>query len=194
MISDLILSIFAFYFYLQHRNHSNKWSFFFLFMGVSAFVGGIYHGFPNIGEQSRFLSWSFFSTSLIFAQLAAYQYVKNRTLKSIFILKTILLLFLSILNASFIYILIDTVVSMLGFIVIGNLFFLKSLSNYITYGILISLTSAFIVIFKISFHPQYLTCTDIGHYISILSIAVISKGVREDSLKKNLGKETTLNL
>ncbi len=193
MISDFILSIFAFYFYLQHRHQSKKWAMFFLFVGISALIGGVYHGFPNIGEQFRFLSWSFFSTSLIFAQLAAYQYVKNRTLKSIFILKTILLLFLSILNASFIYILIDTVVSMLGFIVIGNLFFLKSLSRYISYGILISLTSVFIVIFKISFHPQYLTSIDIGHYISVLSIVLISKGIREDSLK-NIVKAPTLNL
>ena len=193
MISDFILSIFAFYFYLQHRHLSKKWAMFFLFMGISALIGGVYHDFTGIGEEFRFLSWSLFSTSLIFAQLAAYQYVKNRTLKSIFILKTILLLFLSILNANFVYIIIDTVVSMLGFIVIGNLFFLKSLSNYISYGILVSVASAFIVIFNISFHPQYLTSIDIGHYISILSIVLISRGVREDSLN-NLEKVTTSKL
>jgi len=162
-------------------------------MALSAATGGIYHGYPVIGEQLRFLSWSLFSASLIYAQLAAYQYVNSRTVKFVFIIKTILLLFLSILNASFIYIIIDTAISMFGFIVIGNLLFLKSLSNYITYGILISLTSAFIVIFRISFHPQYLTCTDIGHYISILSIVFISKGIGEDSLK-NIVKAPTLNL
>ncbi len=184
MISDLILSIFAFYFYLQYRTLSKRWSMFFLLIGLSAFVGGIYHGFPNMGDTYKFLSWTLFSGSLIFAQLASYHSVNNKSIKSVFILKSILLLFMAIHTVNFEFIVFDAFLSMFGFIVIGNLLFLKSLSPYITYGILISFTSAFFLIFKISFSPQYMNYNDIGHYISILSIIVISKGVREDSLKQ----------
>lgn len=184
MISDLILSIFAFYLFSQNRTLSKLWSMFFLFMGLSAFVGGIYHGFPNIGELFRFLSWTLFSTSLIYAQLAAYLSVKNGYVKIVFILKSIILLFLSILYSDFVFMVIDTAISMLGFILIGNLFFIKSLSKYISYGIVVSFASAFFVIYKISFHAQYLTYNDIGHYISIVSIILMSRGIREDSLKQ----------
>jgi len=184
MVSDLILSIFAFYLFSQHRILSKLWSMFFLFMGLSAFVGGIYHGFPEIGEQFRFLSWTLFSSSLIYAQLAAYKSVKSNSVKIIFILKSIILLFLSILYHDFGFIVIDTAMSMLGFVLIGNLFFIKSLSKYINYGIMVSFASAYFVIYKISFHAQHLTYNDIGHYISIVSIILISRGVREDSLKQ----------
>jgi len=184
MISDLILSLFAFYLYFQHRTQNQKWSLFFLFLGLSALVGGVCHGFTMIGEYFRFLSWSFLSIALVFAQLAAYQNNKNRIIETVFVLKSILLLFLSILNTNFEFMVFDTLISMLGFIVIGNLFFLKSLSKYISYGILISLSSAFFVIYKISIHPLYLTFNDIGHYISIISLIVMSRGVREETLKQ----------
>ena len=182
MISDLVLSLFAFFFFFQHRLTSKKWSLFFLFMGFSSFVGAMYHGFLETYELFRFLSWGLFSATLIFAQLAAYQYEKNKLIKAIFVLKSIVLLFLSIQNASFGFMVVDTILSMFGFIVIGNLLFLKSLSKYISYGILISFLSVFVVVFKMNIHAEYLTQNDIGHYISIVSLAVMSKGVQEDVL------------
>lgn len=184
MISNLILSIFGFYFYFRHKSLNKKWSLFFLFMGFSAFVGGIYHGFPEIGEQYRFLSWSLLSTSLISAQIAAYQSNNNLQIRLLFILKSILLLYLSILNINFGYMVLDTAISLFGFIVIGNALFLKILPPNITYGILLSFGAAFFVFFKISFSSQHLNYNDIGHYISILSLVVISKGVDEISINE----------
>jgi len=183
MISDLILNIIAFYLYNQHKEQSKLWSKFFLFMGLSAFVGGLYHGIPYIGEQFRFLSWTLFSTSLIYAQLATYQGVRNNFIKILFIFKSIVLLSLSIIYVNFEFMIVDTALSMLGFIVIGNLLFIIPLSNYIIYGVLISLISVFFIIYKINFYEQYLTYIDIGHYISIISLIVISIGTREDYTK-----------
>lgn len=184
MISNVILSIFALYLYYQHRRLNSLWSMFFLFMGLSSFLGGIYHGFTGIGEQFRFLSWALFSISLIYAQLAAYQSFKNKLIKTIFIFKSLVLLFLSIVNIDFGFMIIDTAISMLGFIFLGNLLFIKSLSKFISYGILVSFTAAFFAIYKINLHPDLLTSNDLGHYISIISIVLISKGVHEDSLNK----------
>ena len=162
-------------------------------MGFSAFVGGAYHGFPEIGEQYRFLSWSLFSISLISAQVAAYQSNNNLPIRLVFILKSVLLLFLAIQNVNFGYMVLDTAISMLGFIVIGNALFLKILPPNITYGIFISFTAAFFVIFKISISTQYLNYNDMGHYLSILSLAVISRGVGEISLNKKLKPSRTNN-
>lgn len=185
MISDLILSIFTFYFFFQHRTSSKLWSLFFLFIGLSALVGGIYHGFVEIGEQYRFLSWSLLSVSLIFAVFAVYAKQLNKLLKSLIILKSFTLLILSFHYCSFTFMIIDTVVSLFVFIFIGNLLFMKSLSKYISFGILISFCSVLFIAFKISPHPQYLTYNDIGHYISIISLSMISFGVKEDYLKYN---------
>lgn len=180
MISDIVLSIFAFYLFNVHRSTNPKWSMFFLFMGVSAFIGGIYHGYNIIGEPFRFLSWACLTVALLFAQNATYKHINNKLVKILYTSKSIILLFLSINTGDFSFIVIDTAISMLGFIVIGNTFFLRSSSKYINYGILISISSAFFVVSKTSLHAEYFTCNDIGHYITILSLLVISKGVRED--------------
>lgn len=186
MLSDTILSLFAFYYFLQHRKLDKKWSLFFLFMGLSAFIGGIYHGFINIGEQFKYLSWSFLSASLISAQLAVYKSNKNLILKIIFISKSVVLLFISIQNNQFDFMVIDIAASMLGFILIGDIFFLKSLSKYINYGIVISFTSVFAIIAEFNIHPEYGTTNDIGHYISVLSLMMISKGVHKNYFNNQL--------
>ncbi len=183
MISDLVLSLFAFYLYSQHRITSRKWSLFFLTMGLSAFIGGIYHGYNEIGEPFRFLSWGLLSASLYFAVLSVYHQYLNLLLKSIVLMKSLLLFFLSVYYVNFIFMVIDTAISLLVIVVFGNFFFLKSLSKYISYGILISLSSVVFIVFKISFHPLYLTYNDIGHYISILSLFLISMGVTQDYMK-----------
>jgi hypothetical protein len=151
-------------------------------MGISSFVGGMYHGFFETYEQLRFLSWTLFSAALVFAQLAAYQYDRNNLIKVVFVLKSIVLLLLSIQYVSFSFLVIDTVLSLFGFVVVGNLLYLKSLSTYISYGIVISFASVFVVVFELDLYPEYLTQNDIGHYISVLSLLIISKGVREDVL------------
>ncbi len=186
MISDIILSIFAFYFYFIHRNNNKQWSYFFLLIGLSALVGGIYHGYNEIGEQYRFLSWGFLSASLIFAINAVYHQLINFWLKSLVLLKSILLLTLSIYYSNFMFMVFDTLLSLLVFIVIGNLIFIKSLSKYISYGILISLSSVFFIVFQVNSDSQYLTYNDIGHYITIITLGFISKGAKEDFKKDNL--------
>jgi len=75
----------------------------------------------------------------------------------------------------------DIAISLLGFVVIGNSFFIKGISNKISLGIMISISSAIIVVLKLNIHPEYLTANDIGHYISIISLLYISKGIGESS-------------
>ena len=194
MISDLVLSGFAFYLYFQHRILNRNWSFFFLFMGVSALIGGLYHGFDFIGEEFRFLSWAVLSISLIFAQFAAYKSVDNKALKWFFVQKAALFLFFSIFYASFTFMIIDMVISLIGFVILGNIFYLKNMSNLITYGILISLSSAVFVIFKINLDSNFFMANDLGHYVTVISLFVMSRGVREDTLKTIFEREKVKNM
>lgn len=192
MVSDLILGLFAFYLFFRHRYLSRYWSLFFMFMGASAMAGGIYHGFEMLGESLRFFSWSLLCMALIFAQLAAYRQHPNSRLKAILVFKSVVFLYLAIHTADFAFMIYDTAISMLGFIAIGNWFFSKPISRIISYGILISVASAVVVAFKFSLHPKYLSPNDIGHYISILSLLVMSKGIQEDSLTELAYSEKAL--
>lgn len=160
------------------------WSLFFLFMGLSALVGGIFHGVETIGEGFRFLSWSLLSISLLFALFAAYSDKAHKQLKIFFIFKSALLLGFSIYLVNFNLMVIDTALSLLGFVFLGNLFYLKNMSKWISFGILVSLVSVFFIVNKIIIDPQYLTYNDIGHYITILSLMSMSKGVYEDGQKR----------
>ena len=183
MISDFILGLFAFYFFIQNRNISKNWSMFFLFMAVAAFIGSAFHGNPDIGQQFRFLSWSVLSASLIFAQLATYERLKSFSLNMLFVVKSVLFLSFAIHYSEFMYMVTDIAISLLGFVVIGDLWVFKSPSKKITYGILISISSALIVTLKLDIHSEYLTANDLGHYISIISLMYISKGVGETVLE-----------
>jgi hypothetical protein len=189
MISDLILSLFAFYFYAKHRIISPYWGNFFLFMALSAIIGSMYHGATELGELVRFTSWGMVSVSLIFGLMAVYKNLNSKYLNWFFIIKSTIFLFLSIHYSVFYFIVIDTAVSLLGFVALGDWLYLKSNSKWITYGILLSLVSVLFIVLKFSFDPNYLSTNDIGHYITILSLMLISKGVREDSLKE-LGKRS----
>ncbi len=183
MISDLILGSVALYFYLQFRQLSKYWSLFFFFMALAAFVGAAFHGYPAMGQQYRFLSWTILSASLIFALLATYDSVKNKSLKIFFVVKSVFLLALAILFSNFNFMIIDVAISMLGFIVIGGYLLEKRQSFKISIGILVSILAAIIVVLKIDAHPYYLEANDIGHYISAISLIFISKGVADDAVK-----------
>jgi hypothetical protein len=155
-------------------------------MGLSAFTGGIYHGNEELGEGLRFLSWSFLSAALVFALLGAYKGIGSRWLRIFFLTKSAVMLSLAIYSANFAYMAVDTAISLMGFVVVGNLVFLRNQSRWILLGIMISLFSAFVFSNQITLHEEYLTANDIGHYISIPSLFFMMIGVREDAKNERL--------
>jgi uncharacterized membrane protein YhhN len=155
-------------------------------MGLSAFTGGIYHGNEELGEGLRFLSWSFLSAALLFALFGAYKGVGNKMLRIFFLTKSAVLLSISIYQANFTFMAIDTAISLMGFVVIGNFLFLRNQSRWILLGIMISLFSALVFANQIVLHEEYMTANDIGHYISIPSLFFMMIGVREDAKNERL--------
>ena len=177
MISNIALGLASLYFFGLHKSKNRYWAFFFLAMALAAFVGGIYHGFPELGMQSRFISWSLLSVALFFAQWAVFSKKINNYLLIFFLLKGIILLSFAITNVDFLYLIIDSLISMLGFVILGNLLIIKESYKLINIGIFISIISAIISRMELSLNPDYLNYNDIGHYITIISLLLISQGV-----------------
>lgn len=180
MLSDLVLSIFSFIFFFKLKNLDIDWSLFFGFMSLSALSGAIYHGYSNVGEGLRFFSWSMLSLSIFFAQKAYYRVFNNRLLNFIFIFNSLFFLILAIFNADFTYMVLSIFVGLFGFVVLGGMVYMKDNSNKIIIGILISFTSVFFIISKINIDDDYLTFNDIGHYISVISLYIITLGIKEN--------------
>lgn len=183
MLSDLVLSIFSFIFFYKLKDLDLNWSLFFAFMSMSAFTGAIYHGFIFLGEGLRSFSWAMLAVSIVFAQRASYRDYESKFLNWIFIFNGLFFYSLAIYYLDFIYILFNIIVGLFGFVVLGGMIYLKNNSNKIIYGILISFTSVFFVISKINIDDDYLTFNDIGHYISIISLYIITLGIKEDVTK-----------
>ena len=186
MISNIVLGTFALLYFMLTGISVKHWSLFFLFICLSAFSGAVYHNDVSNGEIFRFFSWGLLSVALLFALQATYFHVDNKLLKIFFIFKSLLLLSLAISNADFIFMAIDTFISLMVFIVIGNYIYLHNVSRWKIYGIVISVSSALIFVNQIVLHKDYLTPNDIGHYISVISLFFIMIGVREDSHSEKL--------
>jgi len=177
MISNIALGLASLYFFGLHKSKNRYWAFFFLAMALAAFVGGIYHGYPELGTHFRFISWSLLSIALFFAQWAVFNKKINNYLLIFFLLKGVVLLSFAIVNADFLYMIIDSLISMFGFVILGNLIFFKDSYKLINIGIFISVISAIISRMEFTLHPDYMNHNDIGHYITIISLYLISLGV-----------------
>jgi len=183
MISDLVLGIFVIVFFIFLVKKNIKWSLFFLFMGISAFAGSFWHGyFDETNNLLRFISWTFLSLSLLFPAFELYK--NSKILKIFFIVISVILLFFAIYYCNFLFMDINAVIVMLGFVLVKSI--IKSKSNkayvFIYLGILISLISVFFQIKRYSF-AEYLNFNDIGHYITIVSLSIIYIGVNKVLLK-----------
>ncbi len=184
MISDLVLGFFAITFFILLIKKNINWSLFFLFMGISAFAGGFWHGyFDESNNLLRFLSWSFLALSLLFPAIELYKN-NNKIFKLGFIFISLSLLFFAIFYCNFLFMEINAIVIMLGFVLVKSI--IKSKKNnaytFIYTGILISLVSVFFQIKRYSF-TEYLNYNDIGHYITIISLLVIYIGANKSLLK-----------
>jgi hypothetical protein len=186
MISNIVLGTFAFLFFILTRKHDKFWSLFFLFIGLSAFTGAVYHYDITAGETSRFFSWGLLSVALLFALFATYNHVDNKLLKIFFIFKSLVFLSLAIGNADFIFMAGDTFISLMVFIVIGHFLYLHNVSPFKITGIIISVSSALIFVNQIVLHKDYLNANDLGHYITVISLFFIMTGVREDARAERL--------
>jgi hypothetical protein len=188
-ISDLILAIgcFVLGYKISKMNRIDNSLFFkfFIFMGISTFVGAFGHMFFHYGGKiGKYPSW-------IFATIATFFFCKamindlplffNKRWNWIIWGKAIVFLLLSLLFSKFIFIAIDSILSYLLFGgAFGRMLWKASRDHmrYIVYGTLVLIPSAFVFILDVNLHELF-NRDDLSHFIILATIIFYYKGILE---------------
>jgi hypothetical protein len=161
------------------------WKMFFIFFSIASFAGALSHVFWNYWWfYGKIPSWFFGVLSTSVASLAMLEAVrlspKVKTLWQLIIfLKAILILVLAYSTWKFMFVAVDTIVTLLGFVgFYGGYLWRKGESSmrYMLVAVGILLPSAFIFILKIDIH-QWLNREDVSHLIMAIAIQFFALGI-----------------
>jgi hypothetical protein len=194
-ISDLVVAIFSIIFYLklmkiksQHFSH-NYWQLFFLFMGISAFIGGFGHLLSiYTGKALLVVSWIFSAFAIYFIEFTSISILVTRSIKKtlqIFVLFQLILCTAALIYyQDFFYIKISTTIGLIGIVLIIQLVSCiltrNSSGYYLISGIILIILTSLIHYLKLSFN-KWFNYNDISHIILVISLFLFYKG----SLKSN---------
>lgn len=180
VLTDCIIFGLSVIFFLKLSNLSKdfavkNWKFFFLFFGLSAFIGAFSHAFYEIheglGYKSFWLTMQIFNgVAVLFAQLATF----NKRFNLIFIIQLILFVAAVFIFQKFVVVIINNAISLIPIMVYS----FKNLHKKIGYGILISFATALVHGFKISIHT-FFNYNDIAHILIVLSLYIMYLGIKE---------------
>lgn len=190
-VSDILLASVCFILcYKTYKlNQSNNSFFlkFFLFLGISTFVGAFGHMFFQYGGKvGKFPSWIFASIATFFFCTAMIDDVPiffNKRWKSLIWIKGIVLLALSLVFSKFIFIAID---SILSYLIFGGAFgrqlwkASREHMRYIVYGTIVLIPSAFVFILDVNLHELF-NRDDLSHFIIMATIIFYYKAISERS-------------
>jgi hypothetical protein len=201
VLTDYIITLLCLLFFFRLKNENKVvsqkyWKAFFLFFGVSTFVGGFSHALFAIHEG--FVYKSFWITMQVLngfavysAQQATYNTVlqnneKREVWKKSYIIQLVLFLIAVFVFQNFLVVVLDNAI---GLIPVMVLHFMDSknprVSKLIANGILISFLTAFVHGAKLSL-GAYFNFNDISHVLIMLSLFVVFLGVSKNSdLKSN---------
>lgn len=198
-LSDVLLALCAFYFYyrLQQKNQSasknqDLWSPFFLFFGVSTFLGGIAHSILLREDNPKYdlvwISMQFFSgIAVYFAQIACIRSEINNSVlhKCLLRLARIQLILFIPLVFYFFHFLVVALNSAVGLIEICLIYSIstskpKISRQLINGGFLISFLTVFVNIKKIHL-TAWLNHNDLSHLIMLMSLILIYQGVKKSN-------------
>lgn len=152
-----------------------NWKFFFLFFGLSTFIGAFSHAFyevhEGLGYKSFWLTMQIFNgAAVLFAQLATF----NKKLKPIFIIQLLIFVIAVFVFQKFLVVIINNAISLIPVMI----FSFKNANKKIGYGILVSFATALIHGFKISIHT-FFNYNDIAHILIMLSLYIMHLGIKE---------------
>lgn len=190
----LIASVCFVAFFTVKNNHSEEiksWRKFFLFFGLSTFVGGLGHiFFQYFGIYGKFPHWiggiisAFYAGNAMLYRLENIKLQKN--LKLILIVKGFVFLGLALTLKNFIFIAVDAIITYLFYCgIIGFKFCKKGVAgmSFIVMGVMICIPAAFVYILKIN--PSiWFNMDDLSHVFMVACIFFFYLGV------KNLSTET----
>lgn len=173
----------------QQSYSSQKFKWFYFFLGLSTFFGGLGHlFFIYTGMYGKFPSWIFATLAGYFVGKAILYYWRdNKGYNFLFHflwIKSVLLLSFSLVSQKFIFIAIDAILTYLlycGFLAWRLWKSEKNEMKYFVFGIIVLLPSAFIFLMNINFH-RFLNRDDMSHILMLLCIISFYLGVKKMNL------------
>lgn len=193
-ITDVMVSVLCFYFVRRTKTEEEEpvllnWRYFFLFMGISTFLGGLVHGFfPFHDTLAGQLVWGashmLSSVTLFFAQSTAVCRVRTNKLLYRFLLSLmyvqLLLTFIAIVFVQNFGVMIISLA--IGYLPLLIFYIVRALrgeiaSRWISLGILLSLSTGVVFLAKFSF-CEWFNFNDIAHMIFLLGFTAIFQGLQ----------------
>ncbi len=187
---NLLLAAACFYAFRQIRQVANTygtvaWSYFFLTLGASTFIGIFSHLFSSYEVQwLKLFGWVFGGLTAYFAQSASIEQItKKRTGTGMLLVKIQLVLFFIALIwfRVFDVVLVTTVVSLLTVLILQTYGYLGKVvlgSQLIIFGFIISVLTAVGRLMNLSIHPVWFNHHDVAHLLMIVACFVILAGVK----------------
>jgi hypothetical protein len=179
VVTDVIISAICFFCFLKLKTHpKNYWHLFFLFFGLSTFLGAFSHALfeihEGIGYKSFWLSMQLFNgLAVLFAQQSTF----NKKWNKLFLIQLFVFAFSVFVFQKFLIVIINNALSLIPIMIYQyRVAKTNKGSLYIANGILISFATALIHGFKISFHT-FFNYNDIAHLFIMLSLYTMYYGI-----------------
>ncbi len=186
---NLLLAFTCYYAFKQIKNVSPThgtvaWSYFFVALGASTFIGIFSHLLSSYEMQwLKLFGWVFGGLTAYFAQTATMEQIsKKKTGTGMLLIKVQLVLFFIALFwfQVFEVVLATTVLSLLTVLILQAYGYLSKLvlgGELIIFGFIISALTAVGRLMKLSIHPIWFNHHDVAHLLMILGCLVIMRGV-----------------
>ncbi len=199
-LTDMLITISCIYIYVRLRQlnennlYARRWSLFFLYLGISTFIGGFAHLFVQYtGKSLTLFSWLVSFASVFYAEKASILTYNSNKFKStmIYLIKshTALLMLLAIFFIDFIYVKINSTIGIGIITLTSHIVKYTKEKNigyiYIILGIFVAFSSSIIHTLKISI-SKWVTYNDIGHLLLIICLYFLYIGIKKVSLFKYL--------
>jgi hypothetical protein len=174
LVFNILMAFLSFIAYFSLKDDKSEeikyWKLFFLFFGLSTFVGGFGHlFFQYFGVYGKFPHWIGGVISAYFAGKAMLCHLENIKLKKvlgqILIVKAVAFLGLSLMLQNFIFVAVDAIATYFFYCgIIGFNLMKKGIyaMKYIVLGVLICIPAAFVYILKIN-PGRWFNTDDLSH-------------------------------
>lgn len=197
LVFNWLMAMVCFLAFLSLKKISSEeiklWRKFFLFFGLSTFIGGFGHlFFQYFGVYGKFPHWiggivsAYFAGSAMLCRMENLRLKKN--LQRVLIVKAIVFLGLALVLRNFIFVAVDAIVTYLFYCgIIGFSLYKKGVTamKFIVVGVLICIPAAFVYILKV--YPSiWFNTDDLSHVFMLACVYFFYLGVR--SLAKD-GKQ-----
>ena len=192
-IGNLLLATTCFYAYRQVKTVTSgpgttAWSYFFLTLGASTFVGVFSHLFSAYDiHWIKVFGWLFSGFTAYFAQSASIEQITGKkTGTGMLLAKTQVALFVIGLlwYQVFAVVLVTTVISLLTVLILQSYGYFSKIvagSELIILGFIISVLTAVGRLLNLSVHPVWFNHHDVAHLLMMVACFVILFGVKRAS-------------